>query len=203
MRAPVVCTLPWGYIEYKPFHTCIFRQINHRLFLANLVSGVPFTPTPPPLRSLLHFWHFLTFWRNVYTAYMKLQHWRDGGEQIYQLCGSWDKDVIWQNFTHCLKTHTSDQQWVEDALSLRRCASLPNVLSSYIVDDKAYQAVKATKSEPRCIKEMKNQHRSDFYTSESTPTIAKKNKKQSLLNSILRYVLPCCFKAKAEDDEST
>ena len=46
-----------GYIDYKPFHTCRFRQINHCLFLANLVSGVPFTPTPSPS----DFWHFYLF----------------------------------------------------------------------------------------------------------------------------------------------
>jgi len=39
----------------------------------------------------------------VYTIYHRLKIQDDGGEQIYQLCDSWDKDIIWQNFTHYLK----------------------------------------------------------------------------------------------------
>ena len=141
----------------------------------------------------------LTF--SVHSGSKRLKIQGDGSEQIYQLCDCCDKDSIFQNFAHCLKTHKSGQQWVEEAVRLQRCVSLPNVLPSYMVDNLAYQAVKATKSERWCIKEMKNQRRSNLDTSETTPTITKKNKKQSLLKSMLRCVLPCCFKANAGDDD--
>ena len=140
----------------------------------------------------------LTF--SVHSGSKRLKIQGDGSEQIYQLCDCWNKDAIFQNFTHCLKTHMSGQQWVEEAVRLQRCVSLPNVLPSYIVCDQAYQAVKATKSERCCIT---HQHRSNFDTSESTPTITKKNNKQSFMKSMLRCVLPCCFKANAEDDYSS
>ena len=100
----------------------------------------------------------LTFSGHSGSKRLKIQG--DGREQIYQLCDCCDKDSIFQNFTHCLKTHKSGQQWMEEAVRLQRCVCLPNVLPSYIVCDQAYQAVKATKNERWCIKEMKNQHRS-------------------------------------------
>ena len=64
----------------------------------------------------------------VNNEYKRLMTQINGRVHTYQLCVGPEGHGIWQNFTHCLKNHNSDQQWVEEAMQFPKASSTGRIV---------------------------------------------------------------------------
>ena len=65
---------------------------------------------------------------SVNNEYKRLRIQINGRVRTYQLCVGPDAHGMWQNFTHCLKNHNSDQQWVEEAMQFPKASSTGRIV---------------------------------------------------------------------------